>query len=59
MKSYKVTWEIDVEAEDAVAAAWQARSAQAPGTTALVFACKERGKRPVYIDLMEVGDEPQ
>ena len=57
MKSYKVTWEIDVEAEDALEAARRARKAQAPGTEALVFACKERGKRPVYIDLMETGDE--
>jgi len=58
MKSYKVTWEIDVEAEDAVGAARRARQAQAPETEALVFACKERGKkRPVMIDLMEAGDE--
>ena len=29
-----------------------------PGTEALVFACRERGgKRPVYIDLMEAGDD--
>ena len=57
MKSYKVMWEIDVEADDAVEAARRARQAQAPGTEALVFACKERGKkRPVYIDLMEVAE---
>ena len=57
MKSYKVIWEIDVEAEDPLQAARRARRAQAAGTEALVFACKERGKRPIYIDLMEAGDE--
>jgi len=54
MKSYKVMWEIDVEALDPVDAARQARKAQAQGTEALVFCCKARGERPVYIDLLEV-----
>jgi len=57
MKSYKVMWEIDVEAPDPVDAARQARKAQAQGTEALVFCCKARGERPVYIDLLEAGDE--
>lgn len=58
MKPYKVTWEIDVEAQDVVDAARKARAAQHPETDALVFACTEQGKRrPVYVDLVEVGDD--
>lgn len=55
MKSYRVTWEIDVEAQDPAEAAAKARAAQHAGTEALVFVCKERGKRPICIDLMEPG----
>ncbi len=57
MTTYKVIWEIDVEAKDPVDAARQARKAQHPDTEVLVFNCKAKGQKPVLIDLMEVADE--
>jgi len=57
MPEYKVTWEIDVDAKSPYDAALQARKAQEPGTEALVFHCKTKRERGVYIDLMEAGGD--
>jgi hypothetical protein len=51
--NYRVVWEIDVEADNALDAAYEARRAQLPGTEALVFICKQKGEPPVIVDLLE------
>lgn len=51
IKPYRVVWEIDVGAKDAVDAARQARQAQEPGSSAVVFRCQTPGCMPVLVDL--------
>ena len=55
-KSYRVTWEIDSEAETPLEAAKEAfRHMQEPGTTANFFTVREQRKyaRSVIVDLQE------
>jgi hypothetical protein len=51
-KDYRVSWEIDVYADNPEDAAKEARSCQAPGTTALVFSvCDKISGTITEIDL--------
>lgn len=57
MPHYVVTWRIDVEAENPLEAAREARCNQMPGTDALVFDVFDEGGRLVeYVDLAERGE---
>lgn len=55
MTAYRVTWEIDVEAESPNEAALMARQHQGPDTTALVFDVVKSGESAgVRVDLSEL-----
>lgn len=56
MKTYRVLWEIDIEAETPVEAAKRAREYQRPGTCALVFECIHDGVSTL-VDLETEEDE--
>ena len=57
MKTYLVTWSIDLEAESTEDAARQALDIQRdPDSCALVFGVREPGKRLVRVDLWEGED---
>ena len=57
MKTYLVTWSIDLEAESPEDAARQALDIQRdPDSCALVFGVREPGKRLVRVDLWEGED---
>lgn len=56
LKSYRVVWEIDIEAKSPLEAAKEAfRHVQEPGTTANYFSVREDRKyaRKVTVDLQE------
>lgn len=53
MTLYTVTWTIEVEADNHVAAAFAARRHQRPGTTATVFEVATELGEPVTVDLWE------
>jgi len=54
MADYRVTWEIDIEADSPREAAEQALKIQRrPGSSAVVFDCHTEGQEPVRIDLDE------
>jgi hypothetical protein len=59
MRSYRVTWIIDVEAENHEDAARQAlETMQDPNSTALVFDVREHhGSESVTVDLWEEEDD--
>jgi hypothetical protein len=51
-KLYRVVWEIDVYADTPLAAAKDAfETMQTPGTTSNYFTVKQKGKKPVNVDL--------
>jgi len=55
--TYRVTWEIDVEASSPQEAARQARHHQTkPDTTATVFDVHREGVEPVRVDLTELEE---
>ena len=54
MRQYLVTWIIEVDADNAVEAAREAREIQQdPANIATVFVVKEAGKKAVTVDLAE------
>lgn len=54
MPHYVVIWKIDVEADNPLDAAREARCLQQPGTDALVFdVCDEKERLIEYVDLSE------
>ena len=56
--NYRVTWEIDIEADSPREAAELARACQVrPGTTAVVFDCADESGETTRVDLLEGGDE--
>ena len=62
MTMYRVTWEIDIEADDAIDAARQALEIHRdPDSIATVFSVQEYGTpngiHPQEIDLLEVGTD--
>jgi hypothetical protein len=62
MTEYLVTWQIDIEAEDVVAAAEEAlRIQRKPDSIATVFEIKNKNMQRWYtVDLNpELGDNPQ
>lgn len=55
MKLYRVVWEIDVEADDAVEAAWRARELHcSPDTTATIYTVRDKEGHETEEDLKGV-----
>lgn len=56
LKSYRVCWEINVDARSPVEAAIEARLCQGPETTALCFETYDENGKCVTVDLLDHGD---
>ena len=57
--NYRVVWEIDVDADDPVEAAKQARKLQEPGTSALVFDVVGKKGKKTRVDLDSAYIDPE